>query len=94
MVNNAMAVAARKPLLVLREKTMAPRGSLKEGYVHPVVLVPRKATPDWLETSTFRDPFSEWLQKVRDHKHVFLRYSSQVKQTANIWTGTISRLAE
>jgi hypothetical protein len=82
-VANAMAVAAGKPLLVLREKDVAQRGSLKEGYVHPVVAVPTKAGPEWLNTSTFQDTFTEWLKKVRRQKHVFLAYSTRAKPMAD-----------
>lgn len=88
-IANAMAVAARKPLLVLKEKTVAARGSFKEGYLHPVVLVPHKATPEWLETSTFRDAFAEWLSRVREHRHVFLGYSSKARQTADTVRGLL-----
>jgi hypothetical protein len=38
----AMAITAGKPLLVLREKNIAERGSLKRGYVHPVVDIPSR----------------------------------------------------
>jgi hypothetical protein len=82
-VASAMAVAAGKPLLVLREKDVAQRGSLKEGYVQLAVAVPSKAGPDWLDTPTFEDSFSEWLKQVRDHKHVFLAYSSGVGPLAD-----------
>jgi predicted nucleotide-binding protein len=78
-----MAVAAGEPLLVLREKDVARRGSLKEGYVDLLVAVPSKAGPDWLDTLTFKDSFSEWLKRVRDQKHVFLAYSSAVRSTAD-----------
>jgi hypothetical protein len=79
---NAMAVASRRPLLVLREKSVADRGSLRKGYLHPVVDMPRSVGPEWLKTPTFEDTFSGWLRKVREHKHVFLGYSSQARTTA------------
>ena len=82
-VASSMAVAAGKPLLVLRDKDVAPRGSLKEGYVRPVVLVPSKAGPDWLTTSTFQDPFKAWLEEVRQQRHVFLGYSSGARAMAD-----------
>jgi predicted nucleotide-binding protein len=82
-IANSMAVAAGKPLLILREKDVAQRGSLKEGYVHPVMAVPSKAGPEWLEEQTFRDAFSQWLKRVREHKHVFLGYSNRAKPMAD-----------
>lgn len=83
-VANAMAVASSKPLLVLREKDVAQRASLKDGYVHPpVVAVPSKAGPEWLDTATFQDSFTAWLKKVRQHKHVFLAYSSGARHMAD-----------
>jgi predicted nucleotide-binding protein len=82
-IANAMAVAAGKPLLVLRDKEVAARGSLKEGYVHPVVTMPREAGPEWLATNTFEDAFERWLKAVREHKHVFLGYSGKAKGMAS-----------
>jgi len=82
-VMNAMAIAAQRPLLVLREKTVAARGSLRTGSIHPVVEMPRQAGLEWLETRTFKGALSDWLKKVREHRHVFLGYSSQARDTAN-----------
>ena len=82
-LTNVMTMAAKKPLLVLREKTVAERGSLRRGYVHPVLDIPRSAYLEWLETFSFQGVFAEWLKKVKEHKHVFLGYSSQARDTAS-----------
>lgn len=78
-----MAVAAQKPLLVLRGKDVSLRGALKEGYVHPVVVVPKKAGPEWLKSGEFENAFGEWLAAVRQQRHVFLGYSSKAKPMAD-----------
>ena len=79
----AMAVAASRPLLVLRSKDVALRGALKEGYAHPVIAVPKKADAGWLKTTEFENAFTEFLGKVRAHRHVFLGYSSKAKPMAD-----------
>jgi predicted nucleotide-binding protein len=78
-----MAVAAQRPLLVLRGKDVALRGALKEGYVHPVVAVPRKTDADWLKSDEFENAFATWLAAVRAQRHVFLGYSSKAKPMAD-----------
>ena len=79
---NTMAVAAEKPLLVLMEKDIAPRGTLRNGYLPRPSRIPRSLTPDWLRTSGFEADFSKWLQDVNSHKHVFLGYSSEAEPVA------------
>jgi hypothetical protein len=77
-----MAVAAKKPLLVLRQKSVAERGSLRRGYVHPILDMPADVDADWIETSKFQGAFSQWLRQVKSQRHVFLGYSSLAKETA------------
>jgi hypothetical protein len=78
-----MAVAANKPLLVLKEKGVAERGVLRKGYVHPVLDMPRSATVDWLNSSAFERAFSEWLRDVKQRRHLFLGYSSKARAVAD-----------
>ena len=77
-----MPVAAKRPLLVLGEKAVAERGTLRSGYVHPVVQLPTGVDEKWLHSGDFNDEFSKWLQRVRCHRHVFLGYSSQAGKVA------------
>lgn len=82
-VATSMAVATGKPLLVLRDKEVAQRGTLKQGYVDLTAIVPSKAGLKWLDSPSFTDMFSEWLKRVREQRHVFLGYSSGVAALAN-----------
>lgn len=83
----SMAVAARRPLLVLREKCVAERGSLRKGYVRRHVDVPNSLRPEWLESSEFESEFQSWLREVDCFRHVFLGYSSKATDVANsLWT--------
>jgi CAP12/Pycsar effector protein, TIR domain len=78
-----MAVAAKRPVLVLREKAVAERGTLRRGYIHPVLQMPNGADVEWLACRDFNDEFSKWLKLVKCHKHVFLGYSSQSGNVAD-----------
>jgi hypothetical protein len=77
------AIEAKKPVLVIREKQVSERGTLRGGYTHPIVEMPNSATGDWLESNEFRKGFAHWLKIVRKQKHVFLGYASQAKSTAD-----------
>jgi hypothetical protein len=79
----SMAVAARRPLLVLREKCVAERGSLRKGYVRRHIAVPNLLRPEWLESSEFDSEFQSWLREVDCFRHVFLGYSSNAANVAN-----------
>jgi hypothetical protein len=80
---NTMAVAAEKPLLVIMEKDVGSRGTLREGYVPRPSKPPRSLREDWLQTSDFEADFSKWLQDVNNHKHVFLGYSGEAGPVAS-----------
>jgi predicted nucleotide-binding protein with TIR-like domain len=81
-ITNVMALTAKKPLLVFREKNVAERGTLAPGYIHPVIDLPVNTQLSWFQTQSFRDPFEEWLKRVREYHHIFLGYSSKAQQTA------------
>jgi len=78
-----MAVAARRPLLVLREKTVAERGAFRGGYVRHVVKVPSSLRSDWLDDPEFNAEFDRWTGEVQCFRHVFLGYSSKAKPVAD-----------
>jgi len=79
----AMAVAAKRPILVLKEKAVAERGTLRRGYVHTVVQMPNAVDSEWLTSTEFNEEFNKWLKLVNCHKHVFLGYSSQASTVAD-----------
>jgi predicted nucleotide-binding protein len=76
-----MAVAAKRPILVLEEKAVAERGTLRRGYVHPVVQMPKAVDSEWLSSTQFNEEFNKWLKLV--NWHVFLGYSSQASTVAD-----------
>ena len=78
-----MAVAAQRPLLVLRGKEVALRGAFKEGYVHPVVVIPKKTDAEWLKSEEFGNAFADWLAAVHGQRHIFLGYSSKAQPMAD-----------
>ena len=78
-----MAAAAKRPLLVLREKALAERGALRPGYLPHVVKVPASLRIDWLESVEFEREFNKWVQEVECSRHVFLGYSSKATEVAN-----------
>jgi len=79
----AMAVAAKRPILVLKEKAVAERGTLRRAYVHTVVQMPNAVDSEWLTSTEFNEEFNKWLKLVNCHKHVFLGYSSQASTVAD-----------
>jgi len=80
-----MAVAEKKPVLVLREKIVTERGSFRRGYIHPVINLPTSLDPDWLDSAEFGQEFAKWTAEVTSFRHVFLGYSSQATETANMF---------
>ena len=83
-IGAVMAVAAARPLLVLREPSVADRGVLRRGYVHPTVTLPRSLDVMWLDSDEFGRQFAEWLKQVESRRHVFLGYSSQATAVADL----------
>ena len=82
-IQSTMAVAARKPLLVLREKTLAERGVLRSGHLPNVLKMPITLNPEWLDSDDFTSVFNRWAEEVDCFRHVFLGYSSKATDTAN-----------
>ena len=81
-IMNTMAIAADKPLLVIMEKDVATRGTLRDGYVTRPIKLPRSLRPDWLRTSEFEADFTKWLDDVNKHRHVFLGYCTEAEPVA------------
>jgi len=82
-IGAVLATATRRPLLVLREKSVAERGVLRPGYV-PVISLPNSLDVEWLKSEGFQREFREWVEHVSAYKHVFVGYSSQATEVAHI----------
>lgn len=80
----AMAVAASRPLLVLRESALSERGVFRPGYLDHVIDLPRSLDPGWLNTNDFQHEFRKWLTDVEAFRHVFLGYSSQAEPVGKL----------
>jgi hypothetical protein len=76
------AIIKRKPLLLIREKTVAARGALRRGYVPETVDLPNKLGIDWLNSFQFANAFANWVSLVKKSKHIFLGYSTQASDVA------------
>lgn len=80
-IGAATAVASRRPLLVLREKSLADRGVLRAGYLQHVVKLPNSLKTEWLDGPEFQSEFKKWSDEIDCFRHVFLGYSSQASAT-------------
>ena len=80
----AMTVAARKPLLVMREKSVSERGAFRRGYLHPVIDIPSSLDPTWCRSEIFGREFMKWKDTVDNFHHVFLGYSSQAEPVGKL----------
>jgi hypothetical protein len=52
-VSATIAMAAKRPVLTLREKQVRERGVLRHQYVYPILEMPNSATADWLKDKGF-----------------------------------------
>lgn len=73
----ATAVAADKPLFVVRERSVSERGVLKPGLGCRTVRTPADLDPDWLAGADFRRHFDLWLAEVKAQHDIFLGYCSK-----------------
>jgi hypothetical protein len=82
-IGAVLATATRRPILVLREKSVAERGVLRRGY-YPVIGLPNSLGVEWLDSEEFKREFRAWLDRVNEYKHVFLGYSTQAAEVGNM----------
>jgi len=85
-VTIALANSSRRPLLVLREKSVTARGALLPRLAPGCVKVPAHLDTRWLIENEFRGPFTAWLDQVNQQRHVFFGYSSRARAAANALT--------
>jgi len=79
-----MANVTRRPLFLLREKTVAERGAFRKGSRFSILDLPASLAPDWLDSSDFQLAFGKWVEQVKQCHHVFLGYSSRSRNTAKL----------
>lgn len=78
------AVLSGRPYLILRERSLSDRGALRKNYADAPIDMPRSLSPEWLRSDGFKYEFDGWLKKVKRRAHVFLGYSSQAAEVANL----------
>ena len=78
----ALATAAGKPLLVLREKSVDERGALRPTLGCRTVKIPESLRSNWLSEEKFDKQFQMWLTDVKSKRDVFLGYCSKSAGTA------------
>lgn len=78
----AIAAAARRPLLILKERSVSERGALKPSLGCRTVKIPSNLDPAWLDGPEFEKQFEVWLKEVKSQRDVFLGYCSKSAGTA------------
>jgi hypothetical protein len=81
-VHMALAAAARKPILVLRDKGVDERGALKPAMGCRTIKLPANLDAAWFEGPDFKKAFQVWLDEVRARSRLFLGYCSKSQGTA------------
>ena len=77
-----IATAARRPLLIVKEKSVNERGALRPNLGCRTVKIPSNLDPDWLNSPDFDKQFQVWLREVKSQRDVFLGYCSKSVGTA------------
>ncbi len=75
---------SKRPYLILREKSVDPRGALRSNFANAPYNMPRSLDPEWLKTDEFNAILKKFLDQVREQQHIFLGYSSQAKPVASM----------
>jgi Predicted nucleotide-binding protein containing TIR-like domain len=78
----ALAAAAHRPLLILKEKSVSERGALRPSLGCRTVKIPSNLDPAWLGEPEFEKQFEVWLKEVKSQCDVFLGYSRESNGTA------------
>jgi hypothetical protein len=77
------AAVSERPYLILREKSLSSRGTLRNGFADAPLDLPKSLGPDWLKKEPFKTELARFLVRVRARYHVFLGYSSQAETVAD-----------
>jgi hypothetical protein len=81
-IHTTLALAARIPLLVFIDKSITLRGILRPHFLPKPVRLSKQLDPEFLTEAKTAARIANWLEKVRNHKHVFLGYCSSAGATA------------
>jgi hypothetical protein len=79
-----LAALSERPYLILREKSLSSRGTLRHGFADAPLDLPKSLDPDWFKREPFVTELACFLRNVRARYHLFLGYSSQAKPVANM----------
>jgi hypothetical protein len=78
------AALSERPYLILREKSLSLRGALRGSFADAPIDLPKSLDPGWLQSEKYSGELECFLDKVRTRCHVFLGYSSQASEVANL----------
>ena len=79
----AYALALRKEILVITEKSVAADGITWAGGGQLILDAPLDAGPEWIESSYAKPQIDGWIDAVNAKSDVFLAYSTKGRATAN-----------
>jgi predicted nucleotide-binding protein with TIR-like domain len=71
----AVARTLGLPLLVLRQEDVRDRVVFDRSFGPFVGVIPREASPSWLDTDAFQVPFGYWRGRLEQRRDLFLGYS-------------------
>jgi hypothetical protein len=83
-VEGLLAVDRSKPLLIIRDEAVSPRGILSTEWTNRAIEIPHDVDVDWLEKPwIFKQGVGHWAGEVRKSRDVFLGYCGKAAATAD-----------
>lgn len=78
----ALALSKDLPSFILMHEHVKKAGIALKGRAQFFVKLPDKVYASWLQTDTFLSKFYQWVDAVKDRRHIFLGYSRKARATA------------
>ena len=75
-----LAISRGLPTFVIAEQGIQQRGIVYPGGGQLIVTMPENADRSWLSSSSFASNFDSWCKSVNSRNHVFLNYSSALRE--------------
>lgn len=79
----ALALAMNLPTFVLVHEHIYKAGITIKGRAKHFVRLPDKVDASWLDTDDCQSKFDEWVEAVKNRRHIFLGYGFQAQATAD-----------